>query len=223
MNVHLSTNRPLVTLRVPESAPAPIRVAKTTVKSVSLAAAFSNVQQSVAPVDQAIAVLEGVIQRTVKASLACVLTFLCACAPNLSTAPVQPVYSGDPPRPEDVVRLFGPLAFVDGDDVSPFHEGVGLRPGCHRLTTRSDTVDAMAYGSAPAQVSRAGRGGAATFFVAMKPGHTYVVERRVLHDGSPRLRIALSVEDLDHTGAHLQTLYPSSDYDLERCKADAGA
>jgi hypothetical protein len=72
-------------------------------------------------------------------------------------------------------NLYGPIARVDGVDVSDKGQAFELRPTCHAITLSSD------FG----QYDSSGNGGSAklgelTFALQMQDGFTYVVERRTM-------------------------------------------
>jgi hypothetical protein len=128
--------------------------------------------------------------------LAVALLLATGCVPYASV-PVYPLY----PEPahaaahEAPARLFGPIAEVDGRDVSQLGSAFALLPGSHVVRTRGQAVESTSY------LSVVGRPGCRSFAFTMKPGYTYIVKQRVLEDLGSRLRVAVFAEELDATGA----------------------
>jgi hypothetical protein len=129
-------------------------------------------------------------------------------------APGYPLYPASGQRlPRDqVARLFGPIASVDGQDVSRLGGAYELLPGCHAVLTTSDAVESTNY------VAVIGRTGVRYLVLAMRPGYSYIVKRPLQADVEPHLRITVFAQELDPTGAEVQVIYPANRDALEACK-----
>jgi hypothetical protein len=140
--------------------------------------------------------------------LAAAVLTAAGCAPR-NELPVYPLYpqSAQPTAPESAARLVGPIAAVDGRDVSALSAWcLELLPGTHLVETRSDALDSTNY------VTVVGRTGRSVFSLTMKSGHTYIVSQRVLADLSSRPRVEVVAEDHGPTGALDRVLHPSAAY-----------
>jgi hypothetical protein len=101
---------------------------------------------------------------------------------------------------EEVTRLYGPVALVDGRDVSTLGDALELMPGCHRVRTRDDPVPNIFARS------RAGGGfrfGARFFVLSMKAGHAYVLKRLASDAG-----MGVYIEEHDAAGAWSRNIHP---------------
>jgi hypothetical protein len=128
------------------------------------------------------------------------------CGGGLATVPVLPLFDQTAravPHGQ-TARLFGPIAMVDGSEVPQFAPGFELLPGSHTVRTCGETVEPSAYWTVT------GRPGPRTFELAMKPGYTYLIKQRIVDELGGRLAVDVIAEELDQTGAYVQTLRPSS-------------
>lgn len=150
--------------------------------------------------------------------LSLVLIFALGCAPSLDVAgyPLYPTDAGVRPR-ESLARLFGPIALVDGRNVSGLGDAYELLPGCHGVWTRGQPVDSTNYVAVSGSRSTGGR----YFVLRMKPGYSYIVKNVTEGDMSlSRLRIVVKTEEIDPKGESSRDIYPSHEEDLEACEKE---
>ncbi len=136
--------------------------------------------------------------------------FATGCAAT-TDIPTFALYPG-PPLPRDqVARVFGSIASVDGHDVSELGRAFELRSGCHVVETLNEAVDSSNY------VTSVGRVGAAAFTLSMRPGYSYFFRRDVggeLTAAVGPLRPFVFVEERDAAGERRRTITPR---DAESC------
>jgi hypothetical protein len=101
-----------------------------------------------------------------------------------------PLYEPQQPLrpPEQVARLFGPLAKIDDRDVTELGRAFDLAPGCHVLEVRHDFLEVDTAGAArPAEEQRY------VFGAMMTAGYAYSIERTsgATNDTAARFRIGL--------------------------------
>jgi hypothetical protein len=86
----------------------------------------------------------------------------------------RPLYTKDQPPlpPEQTARLFGPIATVDGDNVSKQGRSFTLLPGCHivRLLEKIGEINTSNGGGFIGTI------GHVVFALRMKAGYTYEIE-----------------------------------------------
>jgi hypothetical protein len=127
--------------------------------------------------------------------------------PRLYTTPARPA--------AEVATLFGPIATVDGQDVSSRGSSFELLPGCHVVTLLKKVGD----------INPTVGGWSATlpnyvFAFRMRPAHAYVIEYH-LQDGSGSTgQLAMKVEERAPQGqGPASPLGPATDpADFEACR-----
>jgi hypothetical protein len=145
------------------------------------------------------------------------LVNLGACAPSLD-GPGYPLYPPTPggrlPRAE-VARLYGPIAAVDGRDVSALGDVYEVMPGCHTVLTRSDSVDSTTY------VAVTGGTGKQRLVVPMRAGYAYFV-KRVAPDAvvtsMQSMRVETYAEEYDPSGSRTSVIRPAQGAAPDACK-----
>lgn len=86
----------------------------------------------------------------------------------------HPLYEGEPRPTADVAKLSGPVAKVDGMDVSHLGSLFALLPGCHVVELPTTLGQGTSTGAWSATI------GHVSYAFAMKPGHLYVIETHTL-------------------------------------------
>ena len=112
-----------------------------------------------------------------------------------SSAP-YPLYPDGNPRPDNQVGiLVGPLAVVDGQDVSGRGQTFALLPGCHSFrwlrTTGEVNAGAGYVTSLPEQ----------TLWISVEPGHSYTFETTLHEVGSPVGSATIGIADRRRDGS----------------------
>ena len=120
---------------------------------------------------------------------------------------------------EQIARVFGPIASIDGRDVSSLGGAFDVLPGCHVVRTRADQLESTTY------VTVIGHPGGRVFALTTKPGYTYIVKREVSdRPGSTYLRADTFAQELTPTGGEAQVIYPAQSPDeLAACGIAAPA
>jgi hypothetical protein len=88
------------------------------------------------------------------------------------------LYEGEPRPPAEVARLGGPIAKVDGVDVSELGPLFALLPGCHIVELRSKIGEGTASGAWTEDIGRV------VYAFQMKAGHMYVIDAELKAGGS---------------------------------------
>jgi hypothetical protein len=129
------------------------------------------------------------------------------------------LYPGPAQAPERVATLDGPVATIDGTDVSQHGSTFALLPGCHVVVLQ-------------ARIGEGGMGGAwstviqhRTYAFQMKAGHTYAIQVR-LKSGDQSLgtgsvgEAKIEAFERDEKGQKVGALAPvRSNADVEACHA----
>jgi hypothetical protein len=153
-------------------------------------------------------------------TVAAAALFAVACAPSMDLPgyPLYPVAGARLPR-EQIARLFGPIASVDGRDVATLGNAFEVLPGCHVVLTRGDAVESTNY------VAVIGHPNGRFFALTVKPGYTYIVKREIQDQLSTMyLRSDTFAEEHDAAGAQTQILQPVHKPDeLAACRDDAAS
>jgi hypothetical protein len=155
------------------------------------------------------------------AAVACAALACTACTSSRDIA-AYPLYPNRETRVltrDQIARLFGPIASVDGRDVSRLGGAFEVLPGCHVVRTRADQVESTSY------VTVIGRPGGRVFALRTKPGYTYIVKREVSDRfGSMYLRADTFAQELSETGAETSVIHPADSPDeLAACERETPA
>jgi hypothetical protein len=122
-----------------------------------------------------------------------------------SDIPGYPLYSGQALPRDQIARVFGSIATIDGQDVSGLGAAFELRPGCHVVRTLNEAVDSTNY------VTSVGQTGARTFAFPMKPGYSYFLRREIAGEINSSLGSLVPVviaEERNALGVKEQVLRP---------------
>jgi hypothetical protein len=90
----------------------------------------------------------------------------------------HPLYEGDPRPSAEVARLSGPIAKVDGVDVSDKGALFALLPGCHIVELRKKIGEGSGNGAWTEEIGRV------VYAIPMKAGHVYVIDAELKAGGS---------------------------------------
>jgi hypothetical protein len=137
------------------------------------------------------------------------------CASRLDL-PGYPLYADTGRRltQNEVARLYGSIAWVDDRDVSTLGDALELLPGCHRVSTRDDLVPSLA-GRLGRSWGGGVRFGRRSFVIAMRAGHTYVLERLASTAGT-----TVYIEEHDASGAWSRDIHPGTRGDAAVCETE---
>jgi hypothetical protein len=128
----------------------------------------------------------------------------------------RPLYPNPEQRraPAEVARLFGPIAAVDGQDVSRLGKSFALAPGCHVVQPVSkvaqvDTTGPNAYvASVPPNV---------VYAFQMRAGHSYEVEVR-MQENPAQTSVVASVQAWERDDQGRATpVAPASAAEMDAC------
>jgi hypothetical protein len=137
--------------------------------------------------------------------LAGALLAIGGCASNVDI-PGYPLYAG-PRLPRDqLVRVFGSLASVDGADVSSLGSAFEVLPGCHVVLTRNEAVESTNT------VTALGQTGGRAFVISMKPGYSFYFRREVTGQVTAAVGNGLGAhvfaDERDPSGASRRSIEP---------------
>jgi hypothetical protein len=126
-----------------------------------------------------------------------------------------PLYTPAIPRlpANEVAHLYGPIATVDGRDVSEHGRSFDLLPGCHIVVTQKQMLD---FDNA---VSVSGQFPPMTFPFRMKAGHTYVIERPATGAGASTAIVWIEAHDQTANGTKVPVGATDSERVIEACKS----
>lgn len=125
------------------------------------------------------------------------------------------LYEGEPRPPAEVAKLAGPIAKVDGVDVSELGPIFALLPGCHIVQLRSKIGEGTATGAWSEEIGRV------IYAFPMRAGYLYVVDAELQAGGS-----ASSVGNAGIGGVKLRAVEEDADgkvvakFSKVRSKAD---
>ena len=109
-----------------------------------------------------------------------------------------PLYPHQKPRPDDQVGvLVGPLAVVDGQNVSGKGQTFALLPGCHSFRLLQTTGE-INSGSGSGYITSLPQ---ATLSVLIKAGHYYTFETTLHEVGAPVGSVSMGIADRQRDGA----------------------
>jgi hypothetical protein len=145
------------------------------------------------------------------------IAFLSSCG-HMSAAP-SPLYEGPVRAARELAILSGPVAKVDGIDVSSRAASFSLLPGCHVVTLQSQIGEGGVSGAWSTDIRRR------VFAFRMKAGHGYSIDVRLL-PGNHSVGTAnvggvkvVAIEQ-DSQGKRIATIPPASgEADIEACQA----
>ena len=119
----------------------------------------------------------------------------------------HPLYpDASPPRPqEQVARLFGPIAAVDGQDVSRLGKSFSVLPGCHivQLLNKVGQINTSNSGG------YVGITGGATFALRMRANFTYEIEVQVESVTGPVGQLTIQAWERPADGSSATPLAPA--------------
>jgi hypothetical protein len=126
-----------------------------------------------------------------------------------------PLYEpASPRRPTaDVARLFGPIASVDGRDVSGLGRSFELLPGCHVVVTQKQMLE---FDNA---ASVSGQFPPRTYLFWMKAAHTYVIERPTTGIGGARAITWIEAYDAAPSGRRFPVGATNNERAIDDCRA----
>ena len=111
--------------------------------------------------------------------------------------------------------MFGPIAAVDGQDVSHLGKSFSLLPGCH-IVRLADKVGEMNSNHAGGYV---GTIGTAIFAIWMKADHVYEVEVQVGNATGPVGRLTIQTWERAADGSGARPIAPArTDKDFDDCR-----
>jgi hypothetical protein len=147
-----------------------------------------------------------------------VATFALGCHPAVDT-PGVPLYPNGAttrlPR-NQIAQVAGPIAKIDGQDVSEQGGVFDVLPGCHVvvLDTRP-SADAYSLSSG---MYWSGQYDATIYAFRTKPGARYVIRRDLQTQGSGQGRVVLSARE-EEPGGLVTDLFPATSADdIKACK-----
>jgi hypothetical protein len=128
-----------------------------------------------------------------------------------------PLYPGsESPRPaSEVARLFGPIATIDGQDVSRLGKSFALLPGCHkvRLLEKVGEISATNNGGYVGTI------GTVIFALSMKANYVYEIDIQVRNVTGPVGRLMIQAWERAADGSSARPIAPArTDQDFEDCR-----
>jgi hypothetical protein len=129
----------------------------------------------------------------------------------------RPLYpNAETPRPLDqVARLFGPIAAVDGQDVSRLGKSFALAPGCH-IVRLVDKVGAINTNNSGGYVATLG---GATFALKMKAGFSYDIDVQMGQTAGPTGTLTVQAWERAADGSGATAIAPArQDSDVDDCR-----
>jgi hypothetical protein len=118
-----------------------------------------------------------------------------------------PLYSGARGAVDQVASLYGPIATVDGQDVSSQGDAFELRVGCHVVTTKTQYLE---HDLALNTGATLGAEPTLTFAIQMRPGFSYAFEHRTQDIDGVTGRGWMTARELDRAGK-ARGLQPTQD------------
>ena len=131
----------------------------------------------------------------------------------------HPLYPG-PARPSaELARLTGPIAKVDGADVSRLGGTFALLPGCHLVELRRKIGEGTVSGAWSAEI------GHLTYAFRMRAGQSYEIDVRLQHGNSESVgnatvgNVSVEAVERDASGQAVASIPPvRKSADLEACQ-----
>jgi hypothetical protein len=129
----------------------------------------------------------------------------------------HPLYPNpETPRPPtEVARLLGPIAAVDGQDVSREGKSFALLPGCHivRLADKIGAINTTASGGF------VGSTGGPIFALRMKANFTYEIDIQLRETAGPTGQIIIQAWERPADGSSMTPIAPArSEADIADCQ-----
>jgi hypothetical protein len=117
----------------------------------------------------------------------------------------HPLYPDAPRPPEQVARLFGPIAAVDGQDVSRLGKSFSVLPGCHvvQLLNKVGQINTSNGGG------YVGITGGALFALRMRASFTYEIEVQVESVTGPVGQLTIQTWERPADGSSATPLAPA--------------
>jgi hypothetical protein len=125
----------------------------------------------------------------------------------------HPLYPGaERPRTE-VARLVGPIATVDGQDVSKLGKAFALLPGCHvaKLAAKTGQINTVGSGGYVANLPPA------IYPFRMQAGHTYEIEVVLDSTTGPIGQMTIRAWDRDGLGGSSEVSPAATSADIDDC------
>lgn len=116
-----------------------------------------------------------------------------------------------------LARLKGPIASVDGEDVSTHGDLFVLPAGCHVVTTVSEWSDNDGQMGVTVHLRPS------SYAMAMRPGHHYVVRFFAGTSNAVTASFSMSAVEEDANGDVVRKLEPASPAELAACRAGSNA
>ena len=130
----------------------------------------------------------------------------------------HPLYPNpETPRPPaEVARLFGPIAAVDGQDVSRLGKSFALVPGCH-IVRLVEKVGAINTSAATGFV---GMTGGVVFALKMRANFAYEVEVQMRETAGPTGTLLIQAWERAADGSSATPIPPArSEADIDACRS----
>jgi hypothetical protein len=129
----------------------------------------------------------------------------------------RPLYPNPetPRRPDEVARLSGPIAAVDGQDVSRLGKSFALAPGCHivRLVDKVGAINSSNSGGYVATI------GGVIFALRMKASFSYEIEIQMRETSGPTGTLTIQAWERAADGSSVAPLAPArQDSDIDDCR-----
>jgi hypothetical protein len=129
----------------------------------------------------------------------------------------RPLYPNpeSPRPPAEVARLFGPIAAIDGEDVSRKGKSFALLPGCH-IVRLVDKVGAINTSSSGGYV---GTIGGVIFALRMKASFAYEIEVGFFDTTGPTGQLTIRAWERAADGSRSTPIAPAqSEADIDDCR-----
>jgi hypothetical protein len=129
----------------------------------------------------------------------------------------HPLYPSPETRrpPAEVARLFGPIAAVDGEDVSRQGKSFALLPGCH-IVRMADKVGAI---NTTASSGFVGSTGGVIFALRMKANFAYEIEIQMRETAGPTGQLMIQAWERAADGSSATPIAPArSEADVADCQ-----
>jgi hypothetical protein len=116
--------------------------------------------------------------------------------------------------PAEIARLFGPIAAVDGQDVSRLGKSFALLPGCH-IVRLADKVGEISTSNGGGFVGSTG----AIFALRMKASHAYEIEIQLQQMTGPVGQMTIRAWERSADGTTNSPIGPAtSSADIDDCR-----
>ena len=143
------------------------------------------------------------------------LGLACLHAEDKGAVPLYPNGQTTPLPRAEIARLEGPIAKIDGQDVSRQGGLFDLLPGCHVVELDTQTPPPSAHSS---RIRWWGPYPVVTYALRMKPGADYRIHREAYSEVRPVGGPMVSAQEREASGAITDLAPASSDTDVNACK-----